>query len=261
MRTLVYIVYDAFGDWISCNGMIRHLTKDYDKILLVLDTDGCKSFVSHMFRDSDKIGVISLLEYRNMCMSNNEFDVIDVRVNEVYSHPGNIGNYYSKDSKYGSYSGKTITDNASGFYVHSGFSPTIRIEEFDYERDLEEEKRITDNINPPKEYAVICEMETGMIDRSYIHTEHILNLHRLTENFTDLISIIENAKEVHLIENSIGLFVYHLQSSGLMESTPINLHSYARQESHRKCEGEDCNNKFLNMLKYPKLYNWNFIWK
>jgi len=27
MKTLAYVVYDAFGDWISCNGMIRHLTK------------------------------------------------------------------------------------------------------------------------------------------------------------------------------------------------------------------------------------------
>ena len=52
-----------------------------------------------------------------------------------------------------------------------------------------------------------------------------------------------------------------MQSINKLKNVPINLHAYARKESHRRCDGPECNNKFLNMLKCPKLENWNFIWE
>ena len=124
-------------------------------------------------------------------------------------------------------------------------------------RDHDKENELTCD----DDYAIICEMENGMIDRKHIKEDKVINLHRLTDNFMHTIKLIENAKEVHLIENSVSLFVYHMQCAGKMDATPINLHAYARKESHRKCDGPNCDNKFLNMLKYPQLENWNFIWQ
>lgn len=261
MKTLIYQVYDAFGDWISCNGMIRHLSKDYDKVILVLDTDGCLSFVKDLFKDNSKVDFVSLSHYHNMCSSHEDFDVIDVRVNETYSHPGNTGSYFSKNNHYGNYRAEKITDNASGFYINLGFSPEIRIKDFYYERDYESEEKLCESLNLPNDYAVICEMEENMICRDYIKSENIINLHRITDNFAKTIRLIENAKEVHLIENSISLLVYHMQMIGKMKSIPVNLHTYARKESHRQCDGPNCNNKFLNMLRCPMIDNWRFIWK
>ncbi len=45
-----------------------------------------------------------------------------------------------------------------------------------------------------------------------------------------------------------------------MKNVEVNLHAYARTEWHRKCDGPDCNNQYLNMLLKPKLDNWNVIW-
>lgn len=254
MKTLVFVVYDAFGDWISTNGMIRYLSDFYDEVYLVHDTPFVVPFTSHMFRDNPKIiPVEGVIDFGNDC------DVIDVRVNEIYPRPGNIGKYYNKVNKFSSECFLSY-DNASSFYSEIGIDPKFRITKFDYVRDYEKENELFDSLNLPSEYSVICEMENDMIDRNYIGG-NIVNLHRICDNFLNTLKIIENANEIHLVENSIALFVYHMQHINKMKNNLVNLHTYSRKENHRRCDGPDCNNKFLNMLKYPKLDNWNFIWK
>jgi hypothetical protein len=259
MKTLVFIVYDAFGDWVSCNGMIRYLSKEYDEVLLLLDTDGCLSFISDLFKDNEKIKPITQSRYFNMCLSEFPFDIIDVRVNEIYPFPNNNGKYYNVMNKYGDEVYETSTDNASNFYVNMGISSEIRLKEFYYERNYGREDELFDSLHLPRDYSIVCEMGENLIDRKYITETNIVNIHRLADPFTHLLKVVENAREIHLIENSISLFIYHMQFIGKMNPVTINLHSYARKESHRKCDGPNCNNKFLNMLKYPKLHNWNFI--
>ena len=254
MKTLVFVIYDAFGDWISSNGMIRHLSEFYDEVYLVHDTHVVVPFTSHMFRDNSKI-----IPVEGVIDPGYECDVIDVRVNELYPHPGNVGKYFNKINKFGTET-FVSTDNASSFYAELGLDPKLRISKFNYERDMESENNLYQSLNLPLNYSVVCEMEEEMIDRKYVSGE-IINLHRITDNFLNISKIIENANEIHLVENSIALFVYHMQSINKMKDVPINLHAYARNESHRRCDGPECDNKFLNMLKCPKLENWNFIWK
>ena len=254
MKTLVFVVYDAFGDWISSNGMIRYLSELYDEVYLVHDTPFVVPFTSHMFRDNPKvIPMEGVIDYGYEC------DVIDLRVNETYQHPGNNGHYFNKNNRFGLESFSS-TDNASSFYAELGLDPKIRIHRFDYKRDLESEDKLYKSLNLPSKYSVICEMEEGMIDRKYVNGD-IINLHKLTDNFLNILKIIENANETHLVENSIALFVYHMQNISKMKKVSVNLHAYARKEPHRKCGGPNCNNKFLNMLQCPKLDNWNFIWE
>lgn len=254
MKTLVFVVYDAFGDWISTNGMIRYLSEFYDEVYLVHDTPAVVPFTTHMFRDNIKITPVE-----GVINPGNECDVIDVRVNEIYTNPGNVGKYFNKMNKFSSES-FVSNDNASSFYSEIGIDPKFRITKFDYVRDHEKEDELFNSLNLPSEYSVICEMEDGMIDKKYV-SGSVVNLHRICDNFLNTLKIIENANEIHLVENSISLFVYHMQNIGKMKNVLINLHAYSRKENHRKCDGPDCNNKFLNMLKYPQLDNWNFIWK
>lgn len=254
MKTLVFVVYDAFGDWISTNGMIRYLSELYDEVYLVHDTPVVVPFTSHMFRDNSKI-----IPVEGVIDPGYECDVIDVRVGELYPNPGNNGKYFNKINKFGIES-FVSTDNASSFYAELGLYPKLRISKFNYERDIESEDNLYQSLNLPLNYSVVCEMEEEMVDRKYVSGE-IINLHRITDNFLNILKVIENANEIHLVENSIALFVYHMQNINKMKDKQINLHAYARKEPHRRCDGPDCNNKFLNMLQYPKLENWNFIWK
>ena len=68
-------------------------------------------------------------------ISHSEYDVIDLRIHEVYSSPGGSGNYFNKINKFGRDS-FTSKDNASSFYCQLGLNPEIRIKSFDYERDI-----------------------------------------------------------------------------------------------------------------------------
>ena len=253
MKDLVFIVYDAFGDWISANGMIRYLSDSYEKIYLIHDTPVVVPFTENMFRDNKNI-----IPMEGLNISHSEYDVIDLRIHEVYSSPGGSGNYFNKINKFGRDS-FTSKDNASSFYCELGLNPEIRIKGFDYERDIEKEEELYTSLNLPSKYSVICEMNEGMVERKYVNEECVVNLHRLTNNFMNTMKVIENASDVHLIENSISLFVYHLQHISKMKPVDINLHTYARQEPHRKCTSPDSDNLYLNMLKCPQLPNWKFI--
>ena len=253
MKDLVFIIYDAFGDWISANGMIRHLSNQYQKVYLIHDTPFVVPFCQNMFRDNDRIVPIE-----GMNIPHFDYDVIDLRVHEIYYSPGGSGIYFNKVNKFES--GNFVsTDNASSFYTELGFNPEMRVKEFYYERDLEKENELYQSLNLPSKYSVICEMNDGMIDKNHLKEEHVVNLHRLTDNFMHTMKIIENASDVHLIENSISLFVYHMQNIEKMKLVDICLHTYARQEPHRKCESPDSDNTYLNMFKNPKLSNWRFV--
>ena len=219
MKTLVFKVYDAFGDWISSNGMIRYLSQFYDQIYLVHDTPFVVPFTTHMFRDNPKI-----IPKQGIIESGLECDVIDLRVNESYPHPGNIGNYYNKNNRYGDVE-CIINDNASNFYSKLGIDPSLRITNFYYERDLNKEDEIYQSLNLKKDYSVICEMDNSYLN---VNKDNIINIHRITDNFTHTLKIIEKAKEVHLIENSIALFVYHMQSINEIPKVPITLHEIGR---------------------------------
>ena len=247
---LTFQIYDAFGDWISANGLIRHLAEGYETVTLIHDTPAVVPFTTDMFRDNPKIKAI-------VGTPSGDCDVVDARVHENYQTPNILGRYFSSSNRL-SDAHYPYSDNGSGFYAELGVNPEHRTSDFYYMRDLKAEYNLFEKINPPKGYSVICEMYDGMLN---VDRTNVINLHRLTDNFAHTLKLIENAKEVHLIENSISLFLYHMQMIGAIDSKPITLHAYARKEPHRRCDGPDCDNPYLNMLKCPHLHNWNFIWQ
>ena len=91
MKDLVFIIYDAFGDWISANGMIRHLSKQYQKVYLIHDTPVVVPFTQNMFRDD-----VNIIPAQGMNIPHSDYDVIDLRIHEVYSFPGGSGVYFNK---------------------------------------------------------------------------------------------------------------------------------------------------------------------
>jgi len=256
---IIFFGYDAVGDYISYNGMIRHLAKNYDTVSIVTNFS---SFNQLLFRDNDKIKTISF-EYFNQLMSvSNDFDIIDVRIGEKYYKPINCsGVFYDKDNKIGDVTNQYVNDNASNFYSTLGLSISTRIDNFYFDRLLEQENYIFNRLDTEGGYSVICEYTDCLINKDYIKNDKIINLHRLSDDMLDIIKVIEESEEVHLVENSIALLVYHLQSSNLMKNVKVNLHAYSRKEHHRVCVGENCNNFYLNMLLYPKLKNWNIIYE
>jgi len=261
MRNLFVRQYDAFGDWVSINGLIRHVMdqRHYEKVYLVLEyNDGRKNFLELLYGDEPKIHTVMDRQLDQACTIKD--DIIDLRYNESHARSVSL-NYWCKQNKFGDYKHSGKASNSDNFYIHLGIDPKVKNERFFFSRrhDLEEELFSSLNLDEP--YSVICEYGENLIDRKYVKHSKVVNLHRISPNLVDILKILENSDDIHLIENTLGLFVYHMQSANLLDKFKVNLHAYARKESHRRCDSPDCDNKFLNMLLLPKLDNWEIIWK
>lgn len=163
-------------------------------------------------------------------------------------------------------------DNCSyWFYNCNGMPHDIKYKNFMFNRLYEDENKLFDSLNIDSDYVAICEYSSpyniedqtlnpieNLIDRKYLNDkDRIINLHNLSAKYLDILKVVENAKEVHLIENSVALFIYFMQISGRMKKVPIKLHAYARKEIKRDYK---INPHFLNMFLNPKLDNWEFIY-
>ena len=259
MNSLFVKQYDAFGDWVSANGLIRHLIEEqsYDKVYLVLEyNDSRKNFINMLYGDDPRITTIMDTQVDSACSLND--DVIDLRSENNPRHRSR--NHWCNQNPYGNHIYTRQESNSDKFYTRLGIDPKIKNDKFFFSRkyDLEEELFASLDIDEP--YSVVCDYGENLIDRKYVKHKKIINLHNISPNLVDVLKILENSDDIHLIENTVGLFVYHLQSANLLDRFNVNLHAYARKESHRKCDGPDCNNPYLNMLLLPKLDNWEVVW-
>ena len=259
MKTIFVRHYDAFGDWVSINGLVRYLIQHYHykKVYLVLEyNETRKNFVELLYGDNPKISTIMDHEFESICTNE---DVIDTRVNEYYSRVGS-GNYWSNHNPLEDYKHIGPTSNSDNFYIKLGINSEVKNKYFFFSRKVDLEEKLFDSLNLTEPYSVICDYDENLIDRKYLKHSKVVNLHNISPNLVDVLKILENSDDIHLIENTVSLFVYHMQAAFLLKNFKVNLHAYARKETHRKCVGSECNNIFLNMLLLPKLENWEFIW-
>ena len=259
MKSLFVKQYDAFGDWVSANGLIRHLIEEqsYDKVYLVLEyNESRKHFINMLYGDDARITTIMDTQVDNACTLND--DVVDLRFENnprTRSH-----NHWCNQNPYGNHIHTGEESNSDKFYTRLGIDPKIKNDKFFFSRKHDLEEELFSSLDVEEPYSVVCDYGENLIDRKYVKHKKIINLHNISPNLVDVLKILENSDDIHLIENTVGLFVYHLQSANLLDRFNVNLHAYARKESHRKCDGPDCNNPYLNMLLLPKLDNWEVVW-
>lgn len=266
---VLFLGYDAWGDWISYNGLIRFLSEKYEKVFINISHGSLrKKFVENLFKDDDRIEVYCGQEY-------------DLVVDGQTYHEPKYGGYNRKNKLgdlYSEYTLDPFTDplpsNPSCFYQYLGLSDDIRKDYFYFVRDLREEELLYSKLKLSEgEYDVVCESPEIKILTKYLSKRRVVNIHNISPKFVDTLKIIENAKEVHLVDTSPSLFVYHMQYKKLMDLVTINFHAYARK-GERNCIGINDSNIFSEYNKYhnnnlrcinamltPKLNNWNFIWE
>ena len=259
MKTIFVRHYDAFGDWVSINGLVRYLIQQYHykQVYLVLEhNETRKNFVELLYGDDPKISTIMDHEFERVCTNE---DVIDTRVNEYYPKIGS-GNYWSNQNPLENHIHSGLASNSDNFYIKLGINPEVKNKQFFFSRKVDLEEKLFDSLDLTEPYSVVCDYGENLIDRKYLKHSKVVNLHNISPNLVDVLKILENSDDIHLIENTVSLFVYHMQSAFLLSNFKVHLHAYARKESHRRCDSPECNNQFLNMLLLPKLENWEFIW-
>jgi len=192
----------GLGDHIICNGMVRFYQNTYNNISIFCKNHNYDN-VSYMYRDNPLINIIKVLDDNNVndyiIKNNIQNDVIFVGFNKL-------------NNKYNTFDEE--------FYESLNIPFLVRFDNFYIERDLDLEQKIIKELNPNNEKYIF----THNIDKSKINTNLKIIDNPVNYSIFNLISLIENAEEVHLMESSIK----NLVNSYKMEKPNFFYHQYVR---------------------------------
>ena len=262
--------YDSYGDWMNSNGFIRYLLKEgiYDKLYVVNENhrnqEKLRRHCKLLYSDDSNIEVMYYHEYKNLCYSDTEFDVIDMRYPDVigsgdFSHKGI--NYTQYNPLFKNKNPSTDkAENTRHYRIH-GIDCEVKNDYFYFERKLDLEEKFYESLDIKEPYSIVCEYGENLIDHKYLKYDKVINLHKISPLFFDILKVVEECDDIHLIENSVSYLVYFMQYAKLMKQNKIHLHAYGRKEPHRRCDGPDSNNPTFNNLRCPSLENWEFIYE
>lgn len=287
-KKIILRPFDGYGDWISLCGMIRLFAEKYEEVELVMfyGGSGKKSFVENLFRDLNNVSVHDIYSSLNVEEGDDYVDLIiwdygnpaqEVREESNYYNRFNLigkklgfdlkvlqNNFFARKlnpTRFTEEAQKVLHNNATAFYLSMGIPDNYRTEYFHYERDYDREDKFFSQLNLPKKYNVICEYGDNLIHRKYFsdNTIPVINIHNLADNLFDIIKVVENAQEIHLIENATSLLIYYLTYKQLINVREVLLHTYSRKETRRICD-KNMNNIFIDMYKKPLLDVWKLIY-
>jgi hypothetical protein len=280
-ESLIFLGWNAYGDFLSYNGMIRFLLNYFDKIYIKADNIFL-DYLNDLYNDIlDRLEFVSIDNFINIVNNKsipvlNLIQYVDFDENGVTSKvnadkfqnislksivPSEL--YFNGDNKISGllnlgpeYTNSNLDyiDNASNFYTNVGLNPEIRYNYFYYNRlindedNLYKELLVKNNISVEEDYIVICDTDTNKIRDEYKNIKYV-NINFCTNHPLWLITLLENAKEIHLIDNSNVLFLYYLQMAGLTKFNNVTIHIYSRNRFEY----------YYKMFMNPKIESWKII--
>jgi hypothetical protein len=218
----------GLGDHIICNGIVRHYREIYGEVTVFCKPNYLTN-VKYMYRDDDNINVLPIgndlgtLQYINE--NNLQSDLIIVGFNNPeFKHA------------------KTFDE---GFYKSVGLPFEYRFSKFKFERNLEKESEVYNELNPNNEPYIYVhdDKERGFeINRNKLNS----NLKIIENNkrflMFDMLKIIENATEVHSMQTGMK----DLINSFNFNNPKFYLHWYVRPYND--------NYDSIGLNKFTKIY-------
>lgn len=206
----------GLGDHIICNAIVRHYKKSYEKLYVFCKPHNFEN-VSYMYKDDKNIIILPIGEDNdvNIYISKNNLEDKVIRIGFEYVSRCNLSSF----------------DEC--FYTSIGLNFDDRFTGFLFVRDIEKEKEIYNKLNPQNHPYIFTH---GGIDKSKIRQDLKIIENPLEYNIFDLLYLVENADEVHLMESSIKCLV----NSYKMTKPKFFYHRYVRGY------GDFLNSKGLN---------------
>lgn len=243
-ETGTMLFHQGFTDIVNCLPLINIFSKKFKKINLIM-RDDFKEIVDFYLK-----------QFSNVEACYHEKFKIDNHLSQVIS-------LYSENSTmliFGMYDGYRTHEyiNAYGgapanmFFVESFYTPydidySNRVSMFEFDRDLNLEESTYSKFveEHGNDYVLYHGLNDGVISsiKDKHPTSKFVDLDKTTNTFFDYIKILENSKEIHLLDSVWGAFVYQIDAKyGLFKNIPITSH---------------CLRGFTTMFTEPiKLNNW-----
>jgi len=211
--TLKYIHHHlGLGDHIICNGMVRHLCKYNDNVVLFCYSHYRKN-VEYMYSDLENLEIFDFAteqEIVNFTQRNHS-----VKTNLI--KPG----FDDLDACLD----RMTFDEA--FYYLAGLDFSVRFDEFYIPRDLEREKEVCETLNPENEkyIFVLDDPKRGYnVDMNKVSSEYKIITNDYRFLMFDYISLLENAEEIHMMQTGF----LDLVNCYKMDKPKIYRHNYVR---------------------------------
>ena len=212
----------GLGDHFTCNGLVRHYYKQFDKIYLFCYKH-FESNIKFMYRDLPNLYTIGL---------NSDIEVDEyILKNNVSDQLIKIGFDKSRSLQH------QVETFDLGFYVAENLPFSIRFDEYFVERNMDSELHLYQELNPTDEEFIFVheDPERGMfLDKNRIRQD--LKIIGNDKRFLifDYIYLISKAKEAHVMQSSIKDMI----NSYSFPDTKFFLHNYVRNyDSYANTKG------------------------
>jgi hypothetical protein len=275
----------SFGDCFSLVGMLNYLTKYYDEIYLYISKIDIYIYFDRFFKNfpENKISVIYDFQRKLDFGNYGDYDICDMNsggwegASTVYIDFPNINPEFYFNDQNPIYSKLDIPKedrfepnihlpltslevNHKVYYKLIGLNPNIRLDYFDYIRNINREEDIKKTLlkkyNITDKYVII---NNPFEEKKFVETQYPqINIHEKSECLGDLLSLIEGAESLYLIEGFNVSFLYNCQYKGILRfNKPVYFHDWMRP---RRWEQLNLDYSW-KMFDEPKLDNWTFIFE
>ena len=218
----------GLGDMIHLNGMVRRILKDgeYDNIH-VFSKNCYKEMTEWMYRDEPRIKVIGIDE------NGHERQLVDAVLSKELIGTDNrylrVGHEFYKEQ---SNSNGPMTCDMN-FYEQTQVPYSSRFDDCYWERDMKEEERVYNKLAPKDQDYIFVhddpnrkEIEGGfVISDNETNSNLTVVRNDMSESIFHLGMLLENAKEIHLMESSIRCMVEFLKPGLLKNKVKLHFHN------------------------------------
>ena len=283
----------TYGDTLSTIGLIYFLTDYYNKVYLNIRNDwgDLDSYYKNYFKNDFKYekNIFLVTDIDELLDNSNygDFHIINIHTGDwqsakfQYSDNLNIDKKYyfndlnpiynqlEIDDSYKCYPNKhlppvDISINHLFYYELIGLNNKVRMDFFHYERNLDEEKIIKNNIlnnnglSENDKYNIINDpIDAGHLINKYIKNDYrTINISNIIDNPGKLTYLLEGSESIHFIEGSNVNFFYHSQYKNIFKyDKKIYFYVWCRNRNWSPYNMDYA----YKMMETPKLENWQFI--
>jgi hypothetical protein len=219
MSSILLYHHLGLGDHFMCHGIVREHCKKYQKVGLFCLPQYAPS-ISFMYRDIKNLIIINANDSEALEFIKKNDTLSEI---EKYDEVKIIGfQFLNKNSN---------IPLEMQFYQLAGIPFNKKWESFFIERDKERENALIKKMGIQSDYAFVHED----VSRNFVINKDLIDKNctlitankSLTDNTIDYCTLIENAKEIHVIDSSFMFLVEFLQYDN--PNQKIFIHRYARE--------------------------------
>ncbi len=222
MKKGIFYGHQGWTDIINCLALINYYSNIYDKIYIIMREDA-HQLINYYIKNISNIQTIYL--NKNYLDNNNIIKYIEE--NKLYDCDylfHGIHDVYRTD-KYKNSFPKGYFVNA--FYLSYEIDYLVRINNFIFQRDYSIENNVYNNFIKKYSSDYILHHEINELNNNFNNINYV-NLNGISDIFFDYVKVLENAREIHLLDSVWGAIIYLLDSKYKLFSN-IKIYLYCKR--------------------------------